>query len=200
MALPSISDAINVRSLEDLKSLFGLIPVMIDDIIVDVLSRVEVDYSFNITSKPCEEGYINDARIANPITMRMECVFSNNIENMTLSGLGKSLLAGNFSLDSWKQKRDALLELKNKNKIITVVTPDKKYDNLMIERLVITREDAHDACFFSIDLVEVSIKKTAMSSVSDQELPDKVKDKEDKVASKRTKGKSKATPPPPVSY
>jgi hypothetical protein len=166
MPLPSISDAMNVRSLDDLKALFGLIPFMIGEVVVDVINSLEANYEFEITNKPIEEGFISDARIAQPVSLTINGIFVNSLESMTASGAIKSLIAGNFSLASWKQKRDALLELKDKNMVIDVVTPDKLYPSMMIQSLSVNRSNSFDACFFSIQLVEVRIRSTELTDVT----------------------------------
>jgi hypothetical protein len=170
--MPSISDAVNVRSMDDLKRLFGLIGTMIGDIQVDILSNLEVSYTYSITTKPIERGeegssnWLNDARIENPMRVSMTAVMTNSIENFSASSLIKTAIMskGKGMADSWKQKREYLMELKDKNEIIDVVTPDNIYKSLMLESLTFTQSNSLDACFFSADFVEVNIKNTDVSS------------------------------------
>jgi hypothetical protein len=169
--MPSISDAVNVRSMDDLKRLFGLIGTMIGDIQVDILSNLEVSHTYTITQKPIENdtvdpSWLNDARIANPTRISMTAIMTNSIENLTGTGMIKSAIMGKGKgiFDSWKQKREYLTDLKDKNEIIDIVTPDNMYQSFMMESLTFTQSNSLDACFFSADFIEVRVVSSAQGS------------------------------------
>lgn len=179
--MPSISDAVNVRSMDDLKALFGLIGTLIDDIQVDLLSNFEISHTYTITSKPVEHdsdgsnAWVNDARIKNPTKLSMSGVLTNSIENLTGTGMIKTAIMGKGKgmFDSWKQKREYLLELKDTNKVMDVVTPTTIHRNMMLESLSFTQSNALDCCFFQADFVEVVIRFTeGMESEVDDSLSD----------------------------
>lgn len=195
----SISDLKNVKSLEDLKAIFGLVPYMIGDEVIDIISDLTVDHNFNITSKPIEEGFLTNSRIKEPIEINLVGILTNNLENLSVSSAIKAAVSGGINLDSWKQKRESLLAAKDENILLEIVTPDKIYPDMMLSSISFLQSSAMDACYFEASFVEVKIFSTATSFVSDAEIPKKLEEKQteekkaDSKKSKRRAGKAAET-------
>lgn len=169
MGIAAISDIVSDPS--SLGDLFGLNPPSIGDIIIDVLLEESPSYEYMVTEHPVEAGLdITDARIERPVTLSLDCILTDTAFDPV--SLAKAALSGNLSLDSWKDKKDALYKMKDQNKLIDVSTPLHYYKNMMITSIApnATAEKG-GAFFFTVELREIRIVESIIGYVDPSMLP-----------------------------
>ncbi len=202
MGFPTAADV--VTNLDDLKGLFGLNPSLIGDIDVDLVISYSDPFSADITERPVEAGFdVTDARVIRPQFLTMECVFCDpdfsgqNIAKKALQGvLGQSLFT------SWRDKRDRLDEIKQNKEVISVSTPSKTYDSMLIADIrPDVRASTANAFFFTIDFKQVRIVSSEVSLIDEALIPKDIREKEslaDKqdpaAATKRANAKKRRQP------
>jgi hypothetical protein len=181
-----------IRNVQELRDYFGVNPVLIGDLPVDVLRSETPVFDFNLTEHPVESGFdITDARIERPIGVTLEVILTDT--ELSASAVGFAALNDTLGFDTWKDKRDRLYEIKNSSEIIDVVTPLDKYESMVITSLRVdqTPQTAR-ALFARIDFREIRVVKSQITGVDDNAVsaltrskkPDndadkKIKDKKD---------------------
>lgn len=175
-----------------LKKMFGTTPILIGDIPIDVLlSEVSPD-SWIITTHPMEAGLLaTDSRIAQPKVLQMGCVILN--PDLSVSGITAFALDSDknpFEQASWDEKRDAFLALTVSNNLLTVVTPNKTYPNMMITGVAPLYSSIYkDSFVFNISFKQQTIISSDISAIDDSQIPIQVKKKR-KTPKKATKKKA----------
>jgi hypothetical protein len=182
MGIPSPAGIVSNPS--SLMDIFRSTPILIGDIVVDVLVSESPVYDFDITARPVEAGLdITDARIAKPVALALECIITDDIIELSLSS-ALSLLGG---IQTWKDKKNKLFELKDSNQLIDVITPLDTYDDMSIASIQIDQNKSNStALFFRISFKNIKLVKTAFGLVDDSAIPEAKKKK------KKTKHKKGA--------
>lgn len=201
MALPTGTSI--VSDLDSLKEQFGLIPVMIGDVIVDVVTSYSDPIEAEITEFPVEAGAdITDHRRIRPQYVTMEVILSD--PDFSGTNIAKSAISGTLSSqlkNGWRDKRDRLLEIAASNDLITVQTPEKQYNSFTILSVRPTRTaQTANAYFCTVEMREVRVVSSELSEIDPSSIPKDVQDKQtdaQKSASKRSqknqgKGKNPA--------
>ncbi len=119
--------------------------VLIDDLLVSVLYSSVADYTYDVTRQVVGEAILTDNRSAQPYIVSLSCVLVDDYDD-----------DGNL-ISSWTDKRDKLDRIRNLNKIISVITPDRYFSSVMLTSVTELRNDAKDAYFFSVSFAEVKI-------------------------------------------
>lgn len=143
---------------------------LIGGIEVDVLREEIIDHTWDITIRPVEIGLdITDARIEQPYGVILDCIITDDILELSVGSV-TSLLDG---IDTWKDKRDKLYELKDKNKVITVSTPFYEYSSMLIRSIRIGRtKDDSNALFFRIEFLHVRFVASSIADIDLSQIPD----------------------------
>jgi hypothetical protein len=174
--------------------LFGT-PVLIGELEVDVLRLETATYDYDVTSRPVELGLdITDARIAKPINLVLEGILADTDFSLTslASNVAGLISGGGFSLDTWQDKKDALLTLAGSNEILDITTRLNIYPNMMLMSLRIDQDkDTANACFFRAEFKEIRQVSLLTTFVDDSQIPKKLQRKE---TSQNKQAKAKAKP------
>jgi hypothetical protein len=173
--------------------LFGT-PVLIGELQVDVLRLETATYDYDITERPVETGLdITDARIAKPVTLVMEGILADtdfSISSVAANVAG-AIQGGGFNLDTWQDKKDALLTLAESNEVIDITTPLNIYFNFMILSVRIDQDkDTSQACFFRAEFKEVRQVSLLSTFVDESQIPKKLQKKK---TATNTKAQGKAS-------
>lgn len=185
-----------------LKDLFGSTPTLIGDIVVDVLLSESPIYAWDLTKHPVEAGLdVTDSRYKKPVGVALDCIFCDpefsadaligNVINAIAQG-GSLKDANPFAKATWQEKRDALFELMDLNKIIDCTTPNGEYFGVMIKSVrPTTDKDKSNAFFFRIELESVETVSSEVVAIDDSQIPEDLKAKKDAAAAAKTKGKTR---------
>jgi len=188
----------------------GPVPILIDDLVVDVLLREEPTYSYEITEHPVEEGLsVNDAKIRRPVTLSLDCVFMDM--DKSALGIGQAALNETLSDDTWQQKKEKVFDLfygidrtkseqphenatkKKRGRLFEITTPFTTYKNMTLEEI---RPDisVSTATSFFCTLIFREIRKvrSVIREVDDEDVPQRLKSK------KKDKHKTKDTTKKPT--
>lgn len=167
-----------ITSLEDLKDFFGLTPNLIGDLPIDVVLSESPTYDFEITEHPVMSGAsISDARIKKPIGVTLECIFTD--PDFSAGALAKSFISGTFSLNTWKDKRDRLYEIKDTNELIDVNTVSNSYTDMTIVNVTPDiRPTTANAFFCTVEFREIETVSTDTRALDFDELSDDLKKKQ----------------------
>jgi hypothetical protein len=187
----------NVSTIKDPGSvtdfLFGA-PVLIGELQVDVLRIETATYDYDVTERPVELGLdVTDARIAKPIRVVLEGIladtdFSLKALAANLAGL---LTGGGFNLDTWQDKKDALITLAGSNEMLDIVTPLNIYPNMMMLSLRIDQnKDTSQACFFRAEFKEVRQVSLLTTLIDASQVPKKLQKKQT-ASNKKAAGQKK---------
>ena len=201
-----IADIANVvRDPSSILDFFAPVEVLVDDINIDVLRVETIGYQWAITNRPVEIGLsITDARIEQPFSLVLDCIVTDDILELSVGAI-TSLLDG---IDTWRDKRDKLYELKDKNKVVTVSTPFYEYTNMLIKSIRFDRDKENSsALFFQLELQNVRFVASAISDIDLSQIPDSLlakatgaNDTANKAGSgKQKQGKKTPTPAEPKS-
>jgi len=190
MSFPEIANA--VKNPAELKKLFLPDPVLIGDLVIDVLSFEDVTYAYEITSKPIESGFkISEAKIKKPVRIRCEGVLTDSA--LTPSALASGFISGSgFSLDTWQDKKDQLKLIADRSELIDITFRLDFYPNMLIDQLKIEQRvgDKVKACFFTIEAQEVKIVSSEIVGVDPSQIPKELADKKE---DRHKKGEKKAS-------
>lgn len=190
MALPVGSSI--VSDLDSLKEQFGLIPVMIGDVHVDVVKSYSAPVYVELTEFAVEAGMaVSDHRRVLPQSVMMEIVLTD--PSTAGLAIAKAAISGTLESDlanGWRDKRDRLLEISNSDKLITVQTPEKLYSSFTITSIRDERT-AQTLNSFSctVEMRELRKVSSALADVDLSSVPKSVEEKQtdaQKDASKRS--------------
>jgi len=180
---------------------FGFVPVIVGDIIVDVLVSETPVYDYDITEHPVEAGLdVTDNRVERPASLILECILTDiALSPQAIAGaVASGVLAGGFPPLSWQDKYSALLDLADKNDIVDVFTPLNVYSSMMITSVRPNQtKDTANALFFTIELREIRTVASEINVVDPSQIPKKIKEQEkpeNTEAAKKTAPKSKKGP------
>lgn len=185
MGIPSPANIVSDPS--SLMDMFKSTPILIGEVVVDVLVSETPVYDFEVTARPVEAGLdVTDARIAKPVSLTLECIITDDIIELSLAS-ALSLLGG---IQTWQDKKNKLFELKDSNQLIDVITPLDTYDDMVIASLQIDQtKSTSTALFFRISFKNIKLVKTAFGLVDDSAIPEAKKKKK---KSKHKKGDDSA--------
>jgi hypothetical protein len=187
-----------IRDVKELRDFFGVNPVLIEDLPVDVLRSETPVYDFDLTAHPVESGFdVTDARVARPIGVTLECILTDT--DLSASATGFAALNGTLGFDSWKDKRDRLYEIKDSSEVVDVVTPLDKYSSMVITSLRIDQTPGTaQALFFRADFREVRFVSSLITGVDEASVPKskKAKKPDNNADKKTTEEKSLGTKQP----
>ena len=174
MPIPSVTDI--VTNLDDLKSIFGLNPALIGDVVVDVLTSYTPGRSADISEHPVEAGFdIANARVIRPQELTMECILTD--PDYSGANIAKAALSGSLGslATSWRDKRDRLDDLFESNALLTVSTFEKTYKNMVITSMIPDRRsDTSGGYFVTVELKEIRIVDSDFFTISPDDIPKEV--------------------------
>ncbi|NIV93791.1 hypothetical protein GWN42_13580 [candidate division KSB1 bacterium] len=180
---------------------FGFVPVIVGDIIVDVLVSETPVYDYDVTEHPVEAGLdVTDNRVARPATLILDCILTDiALSPQAIAGaVAAGVLAGGFPPLTWQAKYDALLGLAAKNDIVDVFTPLNTYSSMMITSVRPNQnKDTSQALFFNIEMREIRTVASEINIVDPSQIPKKIKEQEkpeNTEAGKKTAPKKKKGP------
>jgi len=177
-----------IRNVQELRDFFGINPVLIGDLPIDVLRSETPVYDYNLTEHPVESGFdVTDARVARPIGVTLECILTDT--DLSASAVGFAALNNTLGFDSWKDKRDRLKEIMESSEVVDVVTPLDKYESMTITSLRMDQTpNTAMALFFRVDLREIRFVSSLITGVDEAAVPKKKKAKKpDNDSDKKTK-------------
>jgi hypothetical protein len=177
MAIPSLVNVIADPS----EAKDNAIPVLglIGDLQVDVLSSEELMLESVITERPVEAGFdVTDARVKKPVMLRMEGILTDT--QLTPQAIAGGFIAGEgFNLQTWRQKKDMLLEFYDLDELISITLPLHFYPSVQIKSLKIEqRAGRTNAAFFILEAKTLRIVSSEITSVDSSQIPKEIKDKE----------------------
>src|SRR5574343_1708494 len=159
-----------IRDPSALLAMFGFVPSLIEYITIDVLVSESPVYSWDITRHPVEGGDVTDARVKQPIGLSLDCVFTDM--QLSATNIISGLLKENFSLSTWRDKKDALYALADTNQRIDVRTPLDLYPNMMIREITPNQDkNTGGAFFFNIQFEKVITVASLWGNVDPRDLP-----------------------------
>jgi len=183
-----------IKNPSELAKFFGFAPILIGDLIVDVLVTETPSYDYEITEHPVEAGLdITDNRNRKPVGLVLECILADT--SFDAKSIISSVISGNLALQMWQDKYKALLELAEKNQIIDVYTPLNVYSSMMIVSVRPSQnKDTANAMFCTVELREIRTVSSEVNFIDSTQIPKKVKEQEkpeNTEAAKKTKKKDK---------
>lgn len=193
-----IADIANViKDPSSLLAMFGFVPSLINDIIIDVLERETPSYAWEISRHPVEGTDVTDSRVKQPTGLTLDCIFTDM--QLSATNIITSVLNGGFSLHTWRDKKEALYTLAESNQVIDVRTPLDLYSNMMIKSITPNQDKTTGSVFaFSIEFERVTTVSSEWGYVDPSDLP--VDQQATAVTdSKTTKGATSKGNTPPVS-
>lgn len=143
----------------------------IDDLVIDVLTHEDPQHDVDVTVHPVETNEdIADHIVQKPTVLLLEGVLAD--PDLSPSAVGAALLSGGKVLQTWEDKHRKLIEIKNKTKPFTIITPLDEYYNMVMTSLRTTRtKDTGEALIFSATFQHIRTVSTYTSFVDAEELP-----------------------------
>jgi hypothetical protein len=178
-----------------LAKFFGFSPIILGNIVVDVLVSETPVYDYQVTEHPVEAGLdITDNRVKLPTGLILECIFTDiPFDPRAIAAATQAAIQlQSFPLLTWQDKYTALLDLAEKNDIITVYTPLNAYFNMMITSLRMSQnKDTANAAFLTVEMREIRTVASEINIIDSSQLPTKVKEleTEDNSNAQKTQGK-----------
>ena len=152
----------------------------INEIPLDVLEDFSFNSEFEITERPVESGFpVTDSRRRLPDRISLVGVQVTGQEpDDTIDLEGTPITDGK----SWKDKYDELMELKNKQELVTLTTSLDVYDNMLISNVSVTRASGErsDGLFYTVDLVESTFSESQVAQIDPNMVPKAKRDKKSK--------------------
>lgn len=184
-----------ITNLDELKNFFGLVPIMIGDLPIDILHSETPSYEYEVTEHPAEEGSdVTDNRRAKPVRVTLDVTLTDT--SLSPSAVGTALISGTFSLKSWRDKKDKLYDIKRNDEVINAVTDLDSYEKYVIASLTPSRTAQNSSSFrCTIVLKQIRIVSSAVSILDPSNIPKSLKEKES--ASQKETGKKKNKPKTP---
>lgn len=194
MGIPNPANLISDRS--ELKSYFGTEPSAVGDVPIDVIVSENPVETWSITEHPIEAGQtISDARFKNPISLRLECIITDDLSDISIGSISQTVKDG---VKTWKAKEARLKELMDSDELVQVRTPKQTYNNMSVESFIVTQTaQTSQALFFTLELREVEQVASEVTFVDESAIPKRKKKKktdankkqDDKGSKKKNKGK-----------
>lgn len=179
-----------IRNPEELKQYFGLVPVAIGDLQIDVLRSETPVFEYEITEHPVEGGSkVADHRLRRPIGVTLDITLTDT--NLNASSVAVAALTGTFEYQSWRDKKERLYELRNNGDVFDVVTDLDTYKSMVVKVIRPNRTPAVANCFeCTVELRELQIVASEVQEVDDSSIPQAVREKkEEKHDKANSKGK-----------
>jgi hypothetical protein len=110
--------------------------IMIGELVVDALTGVDPYDKLDITEKPIDEGFtISDAAVEKPGELTLDIVLTNAEWSLD-AGISAALTGNPGSLlNTWRDKRDLLYQMKANKEVVDVQTHDMLYESYMIRSI-----------------------------------------------------------------
>lgn len=166
----------------ELAKFFGFAPIIVGDIIIDVLRSETPVFEYEITERPVEAGLdITDNRLKRPTGLNLDFVLTDTVLDPAsiTAAVSAGVLTGGLPPLTASAKYAAFKELAEKNQIIDVYTPLDSYTNMMIKTLRFSQDkDTASAAFGSVELREVRIVASEINILDSAQLPAKIKQQE----------------------
>lgn len=143
----------------------------INDIPLDVIEDFSLNSEFEITDRPVETGFpVTDSR--RPLPNRISIVgvqVTGQEVGSPVAPEGTPITDGK----SWKDKYSELVELKNKQELVTLTTALDVFENMLIQSVNIVRAggDRSDGLFFTIELKESTFAESEISRIDPNMIP-----------------------------
>lgn len=186
MAITEIAGIIKDPS--KLKDIFGSTPTMIGDVVIDVLLSESPSHEWDVTKHPVEAGLdVSDSRYKRPVSVTLDCILTN--PDFSVTNIASTLIGGGnpFKIIPWEEKRDALTELMDQNKLVDVITPNGEYSSMMVTSAApMFDKDKSKAYFFRITLEHLIMVSSDITSVDDSQIPEALKKAAQPAAKKKT--------------
>jgi len=144
----------------------------INDIPLDVIEDFSFTSEFEITDRPVEKGFpVTDSRRRLPNSISIVGVQVTGQEAGQIARSEGSPLGETGK--SWKDKYSELMELKNKQELVTLTTSLDVYENLLIRSVNVARSSGErsDGLFFTIELKESTFAEAEISAIDPKMVP-----------------------------
>lgn len=168
-----------VKNPATLAKFFGFTPIILGDIVVDVLVSETPVYEYEVTEHPVEAGLdVTDNRVKRPTGLILECILTDiPLDPRAIAAATQAAIQlQSFPLLTWQDKYNALLGLAEKNDIITVYTPLNAYFNMMVTTVRMTQnKDTANAAFVTVEMREIRTVASEINIIDSSQLPTKVK-------------------------
>jgi len=180
-----------IKDPSKLKDLFGSTPVTIGNIRVDVLVYEVPIFEWDIPTQRVDVGVdVSDSRYKKPVGVTLDCEFLDpdfSITNVVKSAVSDFAGGAGFDDESWETKRDKLIDLADRNELITIITPSTfDYSDMMIDALQPDFNPQNgEGFFFRVSAKHVEQVSSEVQSFDQGLLPDELK--RDKDAQSKTK-------------
>jgi hypothetical protein len=167
---------------------------------IDVLKAEELNVEYDISDRPVESGFdVSDARVRRPIWIRVEGILTDTQLTPTAIA-GRFVDNDGFELETWDEKKSALVQIADADELISITLPLGFYPNMQIRSLKVEQNtDRTGAAFFTLIARELRIVSSEITSVDPSQIPKELKDKETadqkKASKKGKKKKNKGTKP-----
>lgn len=184
-----------ITNLDELKGFFGLVPIMIADLPIDILHSETPVYDYEVTEHPAEAGSdLTDNRRAKPVGVTLDVTLTDT--SLSPSAVGTALISGTFGLESWRDKKDRLYDIMRNDEVVNVTTDLDSYESQVIQSLTPSRTPQNSNSFrCTIVLKQVRIVSSSVSILDPSNVPKSLKEKES--ASQKETGKKKNKPKTP---
>lgn len=143
----------------------------INDIPLDVLEEFTYDSKFEVSQRPVESGFTTTySRRKLPPTIVISGIqVTGQDPDTPIETEGTSALEGK----SWKDKYSDLMELKDRNEIVTLTTSLDTFPELLIDavRFVRIAVNKADALFFTISFRKSTFSESQIAEVDPSMLP-----------------------------
>ena len=143
----------------------------LNDIAIDVLEEFTYVSEYEITERPVQTGFpVTDSRRRLPDRITLIGVQATGQEPGKPVALeGTPLTDGK----SWKDKHDEVMELKDRQELVTLTTSHRVYEGYFIQNVQMVRAagDRSDAFFFTIELKESTFSEAQIEQVDPSMIP-----------------------------
>ena len=143
------------------EAILGVIDiVLIGDVAVSALTDLSNPSELRVTRKPIHQGYaITDAAVDEPLEIQMGVCLAD--PQYTPDELARALLNGTIAsfTESWRDKRDALYQMQYDRELVTVITHDQVYFNMLLQSIdpIYNTEFNGDCLFARLTLIQINV-------------------------------------------
>lgn len=184
-----------ITSVDELKSFFGLVPILIGELPVDILHSETPVYEYELSDHPAESGTdMTDNRRAKPIGVTLDITLTDT--SLSPSSVGTALISGTFSLQTWMDKKDKLYDIMRNDEVVDVVTDLDTYNSQVITLLTPSRTPQNSKSFrCTIAFKQIRIVSSSVSIIDPSSIPKALKEKETTSQKETAKKKNKPKAP-----
>lgn len=134
-------------------------PTQVGSLKVDIVKSFEYTYDQDVTEHPVETGFeIADHIVNKPLKLTMTVgIASSPVTWFWKNGFGAKKFANGLQL---------LEEIRDKKEPVTIVRPEKKYDNMVMTSCRVSKQDSTKSIIYAdlafIQIVKVTTQTTAI--------------------------------------